>query len=415
MKKHYLIVFFLFVLGSQSYSQQFVLQEDPMLQKFYEQNNQQLFWFTSNKNIRRARVWLKVVSTSNVYQSITTKLAFEKMQTALDHKNMIDSVYKMEIDRQITWLVLSYIKYQQEGIKLFDYDEVAVKRDSVYIDQLNQSTIVQQLSKYECKDPAYVLLKNYLADSITIKDTLKYKAIQLAMNYRLYFTINHQSEYIVVNVLSAEAEYYKNDKLVLGMRVVVGQKANPTPLFASYITSLVTFAYWNVPQSIAVKELIPKVQKNKNYLEQNSFEVVDAKGTEVDDSELHWKEYTENNFPYFFRQSTGGDNALGVLKFNLKNPYSVFLHATSNQAVFTRTNRFLSHGCIRLEKPFELANAVLENKLNIEELKTAKKDTESNTIQLPHKIPTYIIYMPIQIVNNRLIFLFDEYGLIKGF
>jgi murein L,D-transpeptidase YcbB/YkuD len=235
------------------------------------------------------------------------------------------------------------------------------------------------------------------------------------MNYRLYFTINHQSEYIVVNVLSAEAEYYKNDKLVIGMRVVVGQKANPTPLFASYITSLVTFPHWNVPQSIAVKELIPKVQKDKNYLEQNGFEVVDAKGIEVDDSELHWKTYSENNFPFFFRQSTGGDNALGVLKFNLKNPYSVFLHATSNQAVFTRTNRFLSHGCIRLEKPFELANALLENKLNVEELKTAKKDTESNTIQLPHKIPTYILYMPIQIVDNRITFLFDEYGLIKGF
>jgi murein L,D-transpeptidase YcbB/YkuD len=390
-----------------------VLQEDPMLQQFYIQNNQKLFWFNSNKNIKRARVWLRVVAAADVYPSVSTKLAMEKINTALDHKNMIDSIYKMEIDRQITWLVLSYIKNQQEGTKLFDYDDIAVKRDSVYIDQLKQNNIVQQLSKFECKDPAYVLLKNYLADSITTRDTLKYKSIQLAMNYRSYFSINHQSEYIVVNVLSAEAEYYKNNTIVMGMRVVVGQKANPTPLFASYITSLVTFPHWNVPQSIAVKELIPKVQKDKNYLEQNGFEVVDAKGNEVDDSELHWKEYTENNFPFFFRQSTGGDNALGILKFNLKNPYSVFLHATSNQEVFSRSNRFLSHGCIRLEKPFELANALLENKLNVEEMKTAKKYTESNTIMLPHKIPTFIIYMPVKIVGKKITFLPDVYGLFK--
>ena len=403
-------------LISTSFAQQFVLQEDPMVQEYYVVKQQKNVWFSSNKNLKCANEWLTLIELSDVYPTILNKSQIDKIRTALNHKNMIDSSYKMTIDRQLTGLVLHYIKDKQQGTVHFDYDEISNPRDSVYINQLLTIDSKRQISSFnseiECTDPAYVFLGKYLKDSISIYDTLKYKAIELAMNYRLFFTLNHQSEYIVVNILSAEAEYYKNNTIVVGMRAVVGRKLNPTPVLASYITSIITFPYWNVPHSIAVKEILPKVQKNENYLEQNNFNVVDATGTDLDDSDLKWRNFTEENFPYFFRQSTGSENALGVLKFNLINPYSIFLHATSNQAVFTRTNRFLSHGCIRLEKPFELANALLDGKLDVETLKTGKKDTESNKIMLLHKIPTFIIYMPIQIVGNKVVFLPDVYGLL---
>jgi L,D-transpeptidase YcbB len=104
---------------------------------------------------------------------------------------------------------------------------------------------------------------------------------------------------------------------------------------------------------------------------------------------------------------------LGVLKFNLKNPSSIFLHATSRQSVFAKNYRFLSHGCIRLEKPFALADALLRGKINIAGLKKEKKDTQSSTINLPHKVPTFIIYMPVKIVGSNLVFLQDVYDVLK--
>ena len=258
-----------------------------------------------------------------------------------------------------------------------------------------------------------MVLKKYLSDSISTIDGLNRKKLVLAMNYRKYFAINHRPEFIVVNIPATDAKYYRNDQLKITMRTVVGMKKHPSPTIASYITNIVTFPHWNVPHSIAVDEILPKVQKSENYLEQNNYEVVNGKGKVIEDSELNWQSYNEKNFPYFFRQSTGSGNALGVLKFNLQNPFSIFLHSTSNKNAFAKDFRFLSHGCIRLQKPLELAKALLPDKIDIKELKGGKKDTESKAIKLSHKLPVYIIYMPVSVVGNKVAFFKDEYRLIQ--
>ena len=233
------------------------------------------------------------------------------------------------------------------------------------------------------------------------------------MNYRRYFTVNHQSEFILVNIPATEATYYLNNIPVLKMKTVVGKKTNQTPTIASYVTSVVTFPSWNVPHEIAVTEILPKVQKNRSYLKQKDFEVVNAKGNALNASKLNWGKFTEKNFPYFFRQANGEGNALGVLKFNLQDPFSIYLHSTNSPGGFAKKLRFLSHGCIRMEKPFELADALLKVKLDREEFDNAKKDVESKTMMLPAKIPTFLIYMPVTVVGNKVTFLKDVYGLVQ--
>lgn len=410
----FLVIFSLTVLSV--LAQLTDMPQDAMVQLFYAKNNQQLFWFSSDIAKKNAGEWLTNIELHDYYASASRKNKIKKLRLALSQKYLNVNLQNRGNDMQITGLVLHFLKDQQQGNIHFDYDEISLSRDSVYVNQLftlsENVSITTFLTSIESKDPAYLLLKNYLKDSLTLKDVVKSKSILLAMNYRLYFGINHQTEYVVINIPSAEAEYYKNDKLLISMRVVVGRKSKPTPVFASYITNIITFPYWNVPFSIAGKEILPKVQKDERYLEQNNYDVVDAKGNEVDESKLKWAKYTEKNFPYFFRQSTGSDNALGVLKFNLQNPFSIFLHATSNQYVFSQSNRFLSHGCIRLEKPFELASAVMEGKIDIEALKHDKKNTESASIYLPHIVPAFIIYVPVQIVGNKIIILPDVYGLV---
>ncbi|MFZ4400334.1 MAG: L,D-transpeptidase family protein [Bacteroidales bacterium] len=391
--------------------------EDSLMQKFYSINHQQLYWLSSGKNIKRAFDWLTIIRLYEKLGLPSNEIEINQIRSEFYEKYSIDSVFVAQTDRKITTIILSFIKGIQEGIVTFDYDEISISKDSLYISQLMNSkrkrSISKLVSQLECKDPDFLVFKKYLNDSISDKDTLKYKTILLAMNYRRYIAYNHQSEYIIVNIPTSEAEYYLNDTLNLRMRTVVGKKKTPTPTIASYITSIVCFPNWNVPYSIAVKEILPKVKKNENYLEQHDFEVVDAKGNAVEESELNWGNYNESNFPYYFRQSTGAENSLGVLKFNLQNPFSIFLHATSWQGVFAKENRFLSHGCIRLEKPFILADILLKGKIDIEELKRGKKNTESNTIRLDHKIPTFIIYMPVVVKEKKVIFLEDIYGLIK--
>jgi len=399
-----------------SYAQKDTVKKDTIVQQFYTVNHAPLYWFSSDKNRNRATEWLTMIESAGSLGIVADKYQSNQIHVALLSNNTLDDANKEQRDQQITGLVLNFLRNLQEGNIKFDFDAVNVPRDSVYINQLINpkpgESVSQMVARLDCKDRDYLVLKEFLKDSVMVKDTTKHKMVMLAMNYRRYFAINHPTEYIVANIPATEVSYYQNDFLKMKMRSVVGRKKNPTPLIASYITNIVTFPHWNVPHSIGVKEILPKVQKNDNYLEQNSYEVVNARGKVLDDSNLKWKSYTEKNFPYFFRQATGPRNALGVLKFNFQNPFSIFLHSTGQQGAFAKDFRFLSHGCIRLEKPLDLAKALIPDKIDIKELKSGKKNTKSKIIELPHKIPVFIIYMPVKVSGKKVTFLKDVYGLI---
>ncbi len=394
-----------------------IVSEDTMVRNFYSSNANNPFWFSSNRNIKRANEWLDVLDSAAQFGLVSDKIQIEQARIVLNENNKKDTLTREATDQQITGLILNYLKELQEGIVPFDFDGVRTARDSVYATQLLNSdrneSATDMIARIDCKDSDYVVYKRFLNDSITPDSTLKYKTILLAMNYRRYLTLNGHSEYVVVNIPETEVEYFRNNQSALKMRSVAGKTRNPTPTIASYITDIVSFPFWNVPFSIATKELLPKIQKDNTYLERNNFEVVDAKGNVVDDYDLNWDEYTKNSFPYFFRESTGPNNALGVLKFNLQNPFSIFLHDTNSKGKFEKNYRFLSHGCIRLEKPVELAQMLAGDQIDTAALKTGKKDTESKTIMLAQKIPVFIIYQPVKLVGQQVTFLPDIYKLIK--
>ena len=391
---------------------------DSLVRKFYTVNHEPLYWFTSRKTTKRATEWLTAIEAAKEAGQVSRKLMTGHIRTAMLPKNIRNKTIKANTDKQITGVVLNFLKELQEANVHFDYDEVSASTpDSVYIHRLMNSKdkgpVSQIVSELECQDRDYQVLRKFLKDSIADKNSLKYKSVVQSMNLLKYLAANRQPEYIVVNIPETEVRYYQNDKLKLRMKSVVGKKKNPTPTIASYITNIVSFPFWNVPFSVASKELLPKIQKDESYLERNNFEVVDAKGNAIDDSDLNWDSYTERNFPYFFRESTGPNNSLGVLKFNLGNPFSIYLHDTNSKGAFAKESRFLSHGCVRLEKPIELADLLTRGKVNVWELKTGQKDTESEIIKLEQKVPVFIIYMPVVVEGENVIFLKDVYGLIQ--
>jgi len=390
----------------------------PMLDQFCAINHEPLYWFSSKKDTKRAKEWIVAIETAKESDLVSRKLMTGGIRTAMLGKNIRNKVLKAYTDKQITSLILNFLKELQDVNVHFDYDGVSSPQpDSLYIHQLMNSKdkgpVSKIVSELDCQDHDYKVLKKFLKDSITDKSTFKYKSIIQSMNYLKYLSLNHKSEYIVANITETEVRYYRDNQLKLSMKAMVGRKKNPTPTIASYITDIVTFPFWNVPYSIASKEMLPKVQKNESYLERNNFEVVDAKGNVVDDSDLDWDSYTEKNFPYFFRESTGPNNSLGVLKFNLGNPFSIYLHDTNSKGGFAKDYRFLSHGCVRLEKPIELADFLTKGKVNVWELKTGQKNTESKTIRLDQKVPVFIVYMPVVVDGEKVTFLKDVYGLIQ--
>lgn len=394
------------------------VKADSLAQKFYAINHEPLYWLSTREDTKRANEWLTAIEAAKESGLVSRKLMTGRIRTAMLTKNIRSKTSKANTDKQITGVVLNFIKEIQEINVHFDHDEVSTpQRDSVFIYQLMNSKgkgpVSQIVSELDCQDPDYQVLKKFLKDSIHDNNSLKYKSVVLSMNYLKYLAANRQSEYIAANIPETQVKYYQNGNLKLQMKSVVGKKKNPTPTIASYITNIVTFPFWNVPFSIATKELLPKVQKDESYLERNNFEVVDAKGNVVDDSDLSWNEYTTKNFPYFFRESTGPNNSLGVLKFNLGNPFSIYLHDTNAKSGFAKESRFLSHGCVRLEKPIELADLLTKGKVNVWELKTGQKDTESKILKLDQKVPVFIVYMPAVVENGKVSVLKDVYGLIQ--
>jgi murein L,D-transpeptidase YcbB/YkuD len=185
-------------------------------------------------------------------------------------------------------------------------------------------------------------------------------------------------------------------KNVLTMRTVVGKRDTPTPTIDTYATSIVTHPYWNVPKSIAINEIFPKAAKDPEYLSRNRIEIIDKNGEAINPEELDWEELTAEKFPYRFRQETGEDNSLGLLKVEIKNPLSIYLHDTNARYLFASNQRWRSHGCVRVQKPAELANYMAGSQLLDSDFMT-----EPDTVSTPPKwhklkarIPVFLFYLP---------------------
>lgn len=394
-------------------------QDSSLMAELYETSRKPLYWLSSSKNIKRANEWLTAIDSEEV-----KLMGFEvnhtqtgQLQAKLKQVKKLDNTSKQKADKQISALVLRFIKFLHQGEVPLKYDAISKNRDSLYVAQLLEShkkrSVETTIFMLDSKEKDYRTLKKYLKDSVSDKSSLTAKKIYLTMNYLRFLSANSSKEQIIVNIPEAHAVYYRDQLPTVDMRVVPGTKDDPTPTMASYITSIITFPPWRVPLSIAVNEILPEVQKDEKYLKEKKFIVIDSNENEVAKKDLKWEEYDKDNFPYFFQQQPGPDNSLGVIKFNLKNPLSIYLHATNWNGAFEKDSRFLSHGCVRLEKPYQLANAILRGEIGREELAKVRDNIETKEYAIKRKIPTFLVYMPALVDGNNITLLEDVYGLIQ--
>ena len=239
-----------------------------------------------------------------------------------------------------------------------------------------------------------------------VKRVLLQKAAQ---NYAWLDALRKDRKVILVNIPSATMHVFSGAEETLQMKVIVGKKENQTRTLLSKVDQLTINPYWFITRRMATEELLPKIQKNHQFLDDNQIRVLDAKYRVVDSHSIDWSSLNKNNFPYILRQNSGENNALGALKFHFNNPFSLYLHDTDSKKLFAAAERFFSHGCIRLEKPKDLARLLLaENHIAIDTVKFNHHIKNPKPLALKAK-EEYILVIWYSLVD------FDEKGEVMYF
>jgi len=200
--------------------------------------------------------------------------------------------------------------------------------------------------------------------------------------------------YILVDVPLMELFFRKDDSLAMHMRVVVGQPARQTPSLNANMANVVINPPWSVPPTILKKDVLPGIKKGgAQYLAKKGLIVYDKDGDIIDPKKITPRNY--NN--YYYRQSPGDDNALGYVKFNLPNPYDIYLHDTPHRNDFTLRSRALSSGCVRVQQPKEMAIYILSQlegrRFNEDVLDSMIQFHKTKWEILKNKIPVSIVYL----------------------
>ena len=236
-------------------------------------------------------------------------------------------------------------------------------------------------------------------DKTILPEHIKYMNISVAERIRTLMVnmercrwisndITKSKELIVVNIPAYELTFFRNGEPELISKVVVGKVLHKTVIFSAPMKHIVFRPYWNVPKSILNNEILPAIEKNPNYLEEHDME---------------WKDD-------YVRQRPGPENSLGLVKFLFPNSNAIYLHDTPSKSLFGKEDRAFSHGCIRVARPKDLANAIMKNdpKWNPERIETTMNGGEEYWYTLKNKIPVYIGYFTAWVSDDGVVHFYED-------
>jgi len=245
------------------------------------------------------------------------------------------------------------------------------------------TTVIDRLTRNEFKKPVSYYIRKMRLNLDRIKWSNRKEArVRIELNipaFRLYL--------------------YDGKGLVTTMRVITGKPNHPTPVFSNVMTTVVVNPYWRIPQSIVKAEMIKHLLKNPHYYDRQHKYLYNGWGPKADKinpATVNWKKYANNKtyIPYHFMQAPGSHNALGKIKFLFPNKYSVYIHDTPGKRRFFSTTRAFSHGCMRIQKPRELleALALYNSNLNVDDIMKRLGTSDNKQIGLRRRIPVDITY-----------------------
>ena len=260
---------------------------------------------------------------------------------------------------------------------------------------------------------------------MNIPASRKISIIRLNLERMRWLPRNLGEKYLLVNIPEYRLRLYENNDIKLNMAVVVGDTKFPTPIFSDKMSYVVLNPSWNIPESIAKNEIIPKLLKDPKYLESKGIDIYagwnGSSGEKVDSKEVMDNVILQNvdNLQYFrFSQTSSKENPLGKMKFMFPNKHSVYIHDTPAKSLFAQARRAFSHGCIRLSKPEELLTTIASEDKGIDINKAyeilANPNITEKTIGLEKKIPIHIVYLTSWVDRNGVLqFREDIYNFDK--
>jgi len=254
-----------------------------------------------------------------------------------------------------------------------------------------------------------------LAD-LSVPLTRRVRQMQLTLERWRWLPVGLHSTPIVANIPEFRLRAYdENYNVALSMNVVVGKAYNhDTPVFSDTMKYAVFRPYWSVPYSIAKAEFLPHITRDPDYLAKKGFEVVNSSQQVITSGTVTSDILTQLRAgKLFIRQTPGPKNSLGLVKFIFPNSYNVYMHDTPAQEFFAKSRRDFSHGCIRLEKPADLAVWVLRDNpgWDMDRVRAAMNGSPNQQVDLAHPIPVLIVYGTVIVNEDGLVHFYDDiYG-----
>ena len=264
---------------------------------------------------------------------------------------------------------------------------------------------VKRFQEYHGLNPDGVFGKRSI-EAINVPPKTRLMQVLVNLERMRWNNKDRGTEYILVNQPNFHAYFKSGNEKVWQSRVVIGLPSNQTAEFNDKMTHMVVNPTWHVPKSIAVDEYLPLIQSDPNFLTDNEM-VLMVRGTDtiIDSSLINMQAFTPDNFPFLIKQIPSNINALGLVKFMFPNKFSIYMHDTPMKDLFFKDERTFSHGCIRLQEPFQFAYSLLRNQEvdPVGKFQEVLEKEEETYINLSRKIPVYITY--------RTAF-FDDFGQI---
>lgn len=316
--------------------------------------------------------------------------------------------------RRLTWL-----DYPYKDSAVF-YTALTRRLQEVgYIDsavtQADTAMLATALRKYQETNKLKVTGKAS-QETVTMMDNSdweKFKRIAINLDRYKLLPDTLPRTYVWVNLPSFTLQVRDADTVAFESKVIVGAPKTRTPLLTSEISNFVTYPQWTVPTSIIMKEMLPAIKRNVDYLRKQNLMVVDDNDSVRDPMKINWARLNRNNFPYQLKQRQGDDNSLGVMKFNFRNKYDVYLHDTNVRWMFDKNFRALSHGCVRVKEWRKLSAFLIRNdtmRYHPDTLKNWIQRQEKHTVYGFAHVPIYLRYFTAEGKKGKIAFYDDIYG-----
>ena len=259
--------------------------------------------------------------------------------------------------------------------RLLELSDLKLNNATQLYDEDLRIAVISFQKRHGLKDDGIIGKTTIIAMNVPYKERIK--QLMVNMERSRWVPVSLDRDYLVVNIPEFKLHVNSGDQLLWSCNIVVGKPIHKTAIFSGDLKYVVFSPYWNVPRSIVVNELLKDMKKEPNYLSKQNMEITGYR----------------DGIPEI-RQKPGPSNSLGQVKFLFPNNYNMYLHDTPAKSLFNEPNRAFSHGCMRVQEPFKLAQFLLRNdsSWDDEKINVAMNAGKERTVTLSQKVPVFIVY-----------------------